>query len=372
MTDLPSQVDVVVIGGGPAGLASAISARMHGLSVLLLDSRLPSVDKPCGEGLMPDGVAALQRLGVDPNMEAAFPFRGIRFVDGECVAQAEFPNGVGIGMRRTELHTLLRRRAEQTGVITAWGCPVTALSGAFVHTGHQEIAGRWFVGADGIQSRVRRWAGLETFRRDTRRFGFRTHYRIAPWSEYVEIYWGSGFQIYVTPVAKDEVCVAVISKDPQLRLPEAVAGVPSLSKRLADVAESSAPGGSLTATRKLRAIHRGNTVLVGDASGSVDAITGEGMCQAFRQAADLGEALAKADLSAYAARRRRNFRRPLLMSDLLLLLTTRPRLRKRVIAALAAKPEIFRILLAAHVGAASPAPLAAKAVSLGFELLRTS
>ena len=64
--------DVFVIGGGPAGLAVALAARQRGMSVTVADSLAPPIDKPCGEGLMPDGIVALQRLGVSiPAIEAS-------------------------------------------------------------------------------------------------------------------------------------------------------------------------------------------------------------------------------------------------------------------------------------------------------------
>src|SRR5689334_25022502 len=99
MNLIPS-VDVFVAGGGPAGLAAAIAARRRGLDVTLADGARPPIDKACGEGIMPDGVAAARALGVAVD---GVPFRGIRFRDGESTAEATFPRGEGLGMRRTEL-----------------------------------------------------------------------------------------------------------------------------------------------------------------------------------------------------------------------------------------------------------------------------
>src|SRR5207253_2995692 len=74
----PSQTDVFVIGGGPAGLAAAIAARKRGFEVVVADGAQPPIDKACGEGVMPDGVAALARLGVAATINHGFPFHGIR------------------------------------------------------------------------------------------------------------------------------------------------------------------------------------------------------------------------------------------------------------------------------------------------------
>ena len=71
---VPSETDVFVVGGGPAGLAAAIAARQRGFEVVVADSAQPPIDKACGEGLMPDGVAALARLGVAATSATASPF----------------------------------------------------------------------------------------------------------------------------------------------------------------------------------------------------------------------------------------------------------------------------------------------------------
>ena len=64
---------------------------------------------------------------------------------------------------------------------------------------------RWLVGADGQNSGVRRDAALDATRSLSTRFGFRRHYQVAPWTDFVEVYWGDGFQVYVTPVSPDSI-----------------------------------------------------------------------------------------------------------------------------------------------------------------------
>jgi len=146
------------------------------------------------------------------------------------------------------------------------------------------VKARWIIGADGGNSRVRRWCGLDAFRKRDFRYAFRQHYRVAPWTDRMELYWGRHSQIYVTPVAEDEVCLALISRDPKLRLTEALQKFPELKCRLGGADVSSAERGALTATLKLKRVSRRNAALIGDASGTVDAITGEGLCLAFSQA----------------------------------------------------------------------------------------
>ena len=352
--------DVLVIGGGPVGLAAAIAARRKGLRVVLADGCEPPIDKACGEGVMPDGLAAAARLGLSLPADESFAFRGIRFHGEGVSVAADFPNGHGRGFRRTVLHQALAAQAEQCGVELRWGSAVSDL---------HAIPARWIVAADGTNSRARAWAGLDAARRDTRRFGFRRHFRIPPWTDHVEIHWGSGCQIYITPVAPGEICVAVISRDPKLRVPGALKQFPALSARLKGVMETSEERGAVTASRQLRRVVAGNLALIGDASGSVDAITGEGLCLGFHQALALADAMEADDLAQYESAHHKLGTRPRFMADLMLAMDRWPKLRQRALPALSAHPNLFSGLLAMHVGAARTADFAADCLALGWRML---
>src|ERR1039458_288500 len=93
-----SDFDVFVIGGGPAGLATAIAAAQRGLRVAVADAWGPGIDKACGEGLMPDSVEALGALGVTVPREAGHPFPGLRFLGSGISVDARFPSGTGLGV----------------------------------------------------------------------------------------------------------------------------------------------------------------------------------------------------------------------------------------------------------------------------------
>lgn len=85
--------EIVVAGGGPAGLAVAIRAREQGSSVIVVDARRPPIDKACGEGIMPNGVALLDRLGVRIPPDRCHRFHGIRWLDEASAVEASFPIG---------------------------------------------------------------------------------------------------------------------------------------------------------------------------------------------------------------------------------------------------------------------------------------
>ena len=197
---------------------------------------------------------------------------------------------------------------------------------------------------------VRRWAGLDAFVRDTRRYGFRRHYRVAPWSEFMELHWGDGCQFYITPVSTREVCVVLISHEPHVRIDTALAQFPRTARLLCSAEATDYERGAVSATRQIHSVCRGRVALVGDASGSVDAITGEGLCLLFQQSVALAEAFEAEDLSLYERQHRRIGRRPRWMADLMLLMGRRRRLRKAAIGTMAAQPWIFNGMLRMHVG----------------------
>ncbi len=359
-----------MIGGGPAGLAAAIAARQRGFRVIVADGAQMPIDKPCGEGLMPDGLAALKQLGVSVEPEGSYPFRGIRFLAAGLAVDAAFPHGAsGMGVRRTVLHRLIAERAASLGIDFLWQTPVTGISDDGVLLGARKINARWIIGADGGNSRVRRWTGLDAFRKRDCRYAFRQHYRVAPWTDRMELHWGRLGEIYVTPVSKDQVCVALISRDPKLRLTEALQRFPELQARLDGAGVSSTEKGALTATCTLKRVSRGNVALIGDSSGTVDAITGEGLCLAFSQAMVLADCLRTGDLARYEHEHRRLALRPLLMARLMLLLDGRPRLQRRTLQAFQKHPNVFQRLLELHVGVLSPLHLALDGLTLGWGLL---
>lgn len=330
---------MLVIGGGPAGLAAAIAARLQGFDVSVADAAHPPIDKACGEGILPAGVAALRRLGVRLGPDNGFAIRGIRFLYDGMSIEAPFREPYGLALRRTQLHELMVSRAQELGIRLRWDTRIQI---------HDCAGSRWLVGADGQRSRVRRDADLDATRSLSTRFGFRRHYQVAPWTDVVEVYWGDGYQVFVTPVSADEIGVALLAQNSRLRLDAVLGAFPDLARRLRSARITSSERGAAVPSRVLRRVFRGRTALVGDASGSVDAITGDGLSLSFLQALALADALAANDLAIYQAEHRRLAWRPATMAKGLLLLDRLPGVRRVVFQGLAFKPSLFRHLLALH------------------------
>jgi len=362
--------DVLVIGGGPAGIATAIAASLKGLRVTVIDLRKPPIDKPCGEGLLPKAVAALSQLGVDLRAVRPFPFSGFSFFDENSFASARIETGEAWGVRRTVFHRRLVDRASDLGVTFLWATRVIRLDSAGAQTTAGFIPYRWLVGADGCASTVRRSAGLEPRGGARFRFGFRRHYEIAPWTEGVEVHWGEKCQLVITPTGCDEVCVSLFTSNPRLRLERALDRFPAVAGRVAGSRPTSAESGAVTFLSRARAVTKGNMALVGDASCTVDGIAGQGLSLAFQQAIHLAEALVCGELARYDAAHARLARTPILITRLLLAMNANSRFRSKVLRLMAQRPGLFAKMISIHTGEWSPEALpAAEMLRLGWQVM---
>jgi len=300
--------------------------------VIVAEPRESPIDKACGEGLMSGGLAELTSLGVDP---AGLPFHGIAYVSERRRAEARFRSGPGRGVRRTTLHAALDARAKEQD--TEWIRErVTSVEQDAHGVTAAGIRAQWLVAADGLHSAVRRDVGIAATAGTPRRYGVRWHYRVPPWSEFVEVYWSRWGEAYVTPVEPDLVGVAILSPGrPDL------AWFPQLARRLQGASRGQARGcGPLRQVVSRRVA--GRVLLVGDAAGYEDALTGEGVSLAVKQAAAAVSAIVDDAPASYEAawhRVTRNYR----WLTRGLVLASAPRVvRRAIVPAGTLLPGLFR------------------------------
>lgn len=372
------EVDVLIIGAGPAGLAAGIACGQRGLRTLVCDKRQLPADKACGEGVMPTGLMHLKQLGVKPYLRAGrhFPLNGIRYLSPRgTTARADFREGPGWGIPRLDLSKAMLQRASRLETLEirtevkadSMGVEENRVR---VKVDGECIAARLVIGADGLNSSVRRWAGLEAGKGPHRRWGVRQHFCVRPWGQEVEIHWGNGMEAYVTPCDEALVGVAFLwdrERHPYLPggerlIPALLEAFPELSRRLKNAPISDSPLAVGPMQRKAIGPIADGVLLMGDASGYLDALTGEGLSLAFAQALALEETvlprfletqtgiLSLQDLADYQ-RAYQDIMRPYYqVTHLVLWLSRHPALAEQAIGWLGRNPGMFQSLLSANMG----------------------
>lgn len=334
--------NLLVVGGGPAGLATALFAARAGFEVAVREPHSGVLDKACGEGLMPGALTRLQNLAVDPDGQ---PLSGIRYVaqkrdGGSRTAEARFRAGPGRGVRRTTLHEALLHACAAACVTVE---PIAARA-VLPEADRVIVDGDCFdyvIAADGLHSPVRRMLGLEAPPTRLRRWGLRCHYEVEPWTSFVEVHWSPRAEAYVTPVGSNQVGVAILS---HLRRPyeQHLAEFPALLERLAGATGGPVLGaGSLR--QRTRARTAGRVLLVGDAAGYVDALTGEGIALAVAEAEAAVAAITAGDPERYERAWPSLTRRYRWLTLGLLHATRPPRLRASLVPLAQRLPTVFDI-----------------------------
>jgi 2-polyprenyl-6-methoxyphenol hydroxylase-like FAD-dependent oxidoreductase len=337
---MTAAIDVLVVGGGPVGLVTALHAHAAGLRVEVLEPRPTPIDKACGEGLMPRAIAALAAIGVEPD---GMPLRGIRYVSDSRSAEARFPRSPGRGVRRLELHRVLSAAVADSGI------PVHRSRVERIRLESDGVAigarrARYLVGADGLHSTVRRVAGLDRSTPGTARYGLRQHFRVSPWTDLIEVHWSRHAEAYVTPVGPDEVGVAILSAS-RGSWAEHLAAFPAVRSLIGAAEPASDVRGAGPLRQRTAAVSRGRVALVGDAAGYIDALTGEGLSAGFAAAAELVRCLRADRLQDYPAAHRRVTWRSQALTRGMLAAAQVPALRRAIVPVAASLPPAYRLVV---------------------------
>lgn len=344
--------DLLVIGGGPVGLSSAIYAAQAGLSVTVLEAKVGIIDKACGEGLMPGGVKSLKEMGVI--IPVYQPLKGIRYVEMGRAALGRFKEGEGWGIRRNVLHNALQQRAQALGVNIEQH-RATDIQQDATHVTVDGFKARYLIAADGLKSPTRRKIGLHTSSKHYARYGLRQHYPIAPWTDgFVEIHLSPLAEAYITPVSKDTVGIAILFSDKlrdKLRGKDekfyqaALAEFPALQKRIEKIKPCTPiQGAGPFKTTTLKRV-KGRILLAGDAAGYLDPMTGEGLRLGFAQAKAAVAAITKDKPQTYEKSWKQLTRHYWFSTSLILLLRKTPVLSKLIVPVLALVPSLFDWIL---------------------------
>jgi flavin-dependent dehydrogenase len=185
------------------------------------------------------------------------------------------------------------------------------------------------------------------------------------------VHWTSGCQIFVTPMCGQEVGVAVLSYDPSLRIEGALMQFPALAEKLRGAKPTTREAGDTTSLQVLPTVTRGRVALIGDASGTVDALTGHGLSLSFQQAVPLAEAMGAGDLALYRAAHKKIAAIPILMTRLMLLMSDSDWIRRRTIRLFQNSPSLFSRMLAIHTEASPLSSVGAGEIAnFGWQFLK--
>jgi flavin-dependent dehydrogenase len=373
--------DVLIAGGGIAGSTLAILLGRQGLTVEIFErGRFPK-EKTCGEGLMPAGVAVLNRLGLGQAVGGA-PFYGVRYHFGNQTAEGRFPRVAGLpiagrGQRRKHLDQVLFQAAAATpGVKAHTGmaadapfCENGRVAGLLV--GGEPRRAALVVAADGVHSRMRHLLGLNK-PQHRKRFGTRAHFRLGPGQTqppWVDVFVCPGYELYVTPLPEKEVLVAGLTYAGALSEPIEQAfdrwwrAQPVLAARLEGAEQVSSLMGTSPLSGNARAGVAPGIVLLGDAAGFLDPITGGGMTQALMTAellakyASRGLGNAKEWLWAFERDRQMLLQDYRVLTQMVLWLADHPRLAERLLSVLRISPALFSHLVGVLGGVRRLLPL---------------
>lgn len=372
--------DVIVVGASVGGASTAALLGTRGFRVLLLDKALFPRSKVCGEGLMPAGVKMLESFGlaVQARLRGGRPFSGIRFhLPSGRNFEFDFSEGgvaqQGLAISRESLDSLLLSHAEsQPGVEVREGFTVRGFRWV---AGGVEVLGtegrrpethraRAVVAGDGIRSRFHRPAGISRHAPTARRFALRALFEnLQQGDGLVDVFCSRRSEAYVAPMPDGAARVTLLlEREVQSRglkasqlYENALRQFPALRRRMTDARRIGPIEATSPVAQRLSRSHGRRLLLVGDAGGAVDPVTGQGMTVALRDAALAAELLAaslfsndlsESRLAEYTSRRNGYFQPSYQLAQRLLFVLRRPLIAEQVRRAIRRNRGLRRRLVA--------------------------
>lgn len=301
---------VVIVGGGPTGLVSAILLSKIIKNVFVLEKKDYPIDKVCGEGLMPRAVSFLKEESIlddsfFKNKNNYYQFTGINFTYRDTFLEGKFPLGKsGVGIKRSVLSQALFQRAQECGVVFYTQARVFDIinnpqqaSVHFICNGEKTITSDLILLCDGINSPLKQKLGINKhiiypdFLKSRGEFpirlGARNHYLMRPWSEKVEVHWAEGVEAYVTPLSDNLIGVAWLFDSKKFKCGASanylINYFPVLKEKLnhAKSIDDFLVFGPMGYASEVGYI--GKICLLGDSYSFYDGITGEGLSSSFEQ-----------------------------------------------------------------------------------------
>jgi len=284
---------LVIIGGGPVGLYTALKLSARGLRVDLYEKGTWPKDKVCGQGIMPSGLSLLDCIGLKiKDKEDAYFFNGIEYIDNGNSILGLLPSH-GAGIERNILSKKLFNLAAKDPNIVLY--PNTVVTKVNNNTNSVTIfcsdlksnvslqkKYKYLFACDGLNSPIRKMLHLEQHRKNDQRMGARVHFDVSPWSCYIQVYWSDKIEAYVTPVSNKRVEVAFLwfkkRIDVHHNLQESL--FECFPQLVAKLNNQPSCGdfrgyGPFAATSKM--LKKDNIFFIGDAYKFLDGITGEGI-----------------------------------------------------------------------------------------------